>query len=229
MGVKWHPGRARRPLTHGQGPAGRSRPVRRGDDDGWVPRHERAADQRHPRRIGNNSFDTAPMGCSTRRTARSISRWRTTGCSNGSAATCWAGLTSTPRRRSRPTPTATRTATISLRRSTRSSARQRGTTGWRNAPAGSRRRGAHAGRCLRLAGDGGARTGEEDPACCRGRGAQYRLAPPSSRNARRPRPGSPTLGQHTAIVLKEFGYSDAELAELSSQGAFGRIAKKDND
>ena len=44
-----------------------------------------------------------------------------------------------------------------------------------------------------------------------------------------PAQGAPTLGQHTDSVLKEFGYSDAELGELSRQGAFGRLATKDSD
>jgi crotonobetainyl-CoA:carnitine CoA-transferase CaiB-like acyl-CoA transferase len=34
--------------------------------------------------------------------------------------------------------------------------------------------------------------------------------------------GSPTLGQHTQAVLKEFGYTDAQLAAFSVQGAFGK-------
>lgn len=37
--------------------------------------------------------------------------------------------------------------------------------------------------------------------------------------------GAPTLGQHTEAVLKEFGYSDARLAELAGQGAFGNAPK----
>jgi crotonobetainyl-CoA:carnitine CoA-transferase CaiB-like acyl-CoA transferase len=37
--------------------------------------------------------------------------------------------------------------------------------------------------------------------------------------------GAPTLGQHTQAVLKEFGYSDAQLAELSAEGAFGKTAE----
>lgn len=40
-----------------------------------------------------------------------------------------------------------------------------------------------------------------------------------------PARGAPTLGQHTQAVLKEFGYSDSQLAELSGQGAFGKSAK----
>jgi formyl-CoA transferase len=34
--------------------------------------------------------------------------------------------------------------------------------------------------------------------------------------------GAPTLGQHTKAVLKELGYTDAQLAELAGQGAFGK-------
>ncbi|MBS0222048.1 MAG: CoA transferase [Proteobacteria bacterium] len=36
---------------------------------------------------------------------------------------------------------------------------------------------------------------------------------------------APTLGQHTGEVLREFGYSAPELAILSEQGAFGRPSK----
>jgi formyl-CoA transferase len=34
--------------------------------------------------------------------------------------------------------------------------------------------------------------------------------------------GSPMLGQHTETVLREFGYTDAKMAVLTEQGAFGR-------
>jgi len=34
--------------------------------------------------------------------------------------------------------------------------------------------------------------------------------------------GSPTLGQHTRAVLREFGYTDDRLAALEAQGAFGK-------
>jgi formyl-CoA transferase/CoA:oxalate CoA-transferase len=39
--------------------------------------------------------------------------------------------------------------------------------------------------------------------------------------ARLPTP-SPTLGEHTITVMKELGYSDAQIAELQQAGAFGK-------
>ena len=36
---------------------------------------------------------------------------------------------------------------------------------------------------------------------------------------------APTLGQHTQAVLKEFGYTDAQLVEFSAQGAFGKARR----
>jgi formyl-CoA transferase len=38
--------------------------------------------------------------------------------------------------------------------------------------------------------------------------------------------GAPTLGQHTQAVLKEFGYTDAQLAAFSGQGAFGKAGSR---
>jgi formyl-CoA transferase len=40
--------------------------------------------------------------------------------------------------------------------------------------------------------------------------------------------GSPTLGQHTKTVLREFGYTDAKMAVLTEQGAFGRSPGRTN-
>jgi formyl-CoA transferase len=40
--------------------------------------------------------------------------------------------------------------------------------------------------------------------------------------------GSPTLGQHTETVLREFGYTDAKMAVLTEQGAFGRSPGRTN-
>jgi len=34
--------------------------------------------------------------------------------------------------------------------------------------------------------------------------------------------GAPALGEHTASVLRDLGYSDAAVEELSAQGAFGQ-------
>lgn len=39
-----------------------------------------------------------------------------------------------------------------------------------------------------------------------------------------PARGAPALGQHTQAVLRELGYTDAQLADLSGQGVFGEAA-----
>ena len=39
--------------------------------------------------------------------------------------------------------------------------------------------------------------------------------------------GSPTLGQHTETVLREFGYTGERLRTLANQGAFGHSRKHD--
>jgi crotonobetainyl-CoA:carnitine CoA-transferase CaiB-like acyl-CoA transferase len=43
-----------------------------------------------------------------------------------------------------------------------------------------------------------------------------------------PPAGSPTLGQHTEAVLREFGYTPEKLAALAKQGAFGRSLEPAN-